>query len=1207
MRGGRWLKLVFYAIGLVAFCALCWFAGPLISVGDFRPLDNNVMRMIFMGTAALGTFAYVIQDLSYRRRQAVQLAMGLVDGAGGASGAVAAAGGHATPGAVGGIGAPVHDDTPELQTRMNDALATLKQASGSKGNYLYEVPWYVIIGPPGSGKTTALVNSGLKFPLARGATPAAIAGVGGTRYCDWWFTEEAVLIDTAGRYTTQDSDAQSDRRSWLSFLELLKKNRPKQPINGVIVCISIEDILSMQQQDVLAHADAIRTRLIELHDHLKVDFPVYALFTKADLMAGFMEFFGHLNENGRRAVWGATFQTKDKTANMVGEVPAQFDKLIERLNQEVIDRIQEEPTPTARVMLFGFPSQVAALKKPVHDFLNWIFEPTRYHSNATLRGFYFTSGTQQGTPIDQLIGALARSFGTHDVGSVQYSGIGKSYFLSDLLEKVIFGEAGWVSTNFAAVRRAMILRACAYSLLILCTCGAAAAWWFSYNRNSGLIGETYSSVTQYKTIAAALRDESVVSDRDFARVLPALHYLRNMPVGYAYHDVQAPTLATFGLNQRPRLNVSAESAYDTALLRLFRPRLLYRMEERIRANIANAGFLTEALKIYLMLGGKEAMDKKRVMDWWQDDWSENLFPGAGNAPGRQALGEHLSRLLQIDSFEGPSAIEVDPALIQEAQSAIGRMSVADRAFEILRSSARSESARDWTVRRKGGQDVALVFEGAKGVDLESIRVPFFYTYTGFQEAFLAKITEVTGQVRQERKLLGDVAAQSAVAAQYDTLPQALLDRYSREFIATWRNELNKLRIKLLTADKPRYQSLQAAAAPTSPIVQLIESIRDETSLTKEKPASSQPAGQPAKPPSAAPTFALPSGEAPGAQVEAAFRTYQLLADGDRGRRPIDDLLKSLSDVYTALTMLNDPVRSAQGKLQFSEGLRTLEATATRFPDPFKSMIQTASGAFDGDATGTQVARIYQALGEQVTRTCQQTVTGLYPFSRGSDKDLSVQEFQRLFSPSGVIDRFFTANLAQLVDTSKPTWTWNAANPVARQLQPGMLQGFQRAAEIRQAFFPAGAPSFSFAVKNLSIGESADLAKLEINSGVLTTERPKPPPAPSISIFGSSPPPPPPPPQQPQVVIFQWPGPVGMSAAAISLQPDIPGRSSVLQKSGVWGLFRLLDGANVSRAGEALIARFNVGGREVQYQLNVTSLPNPFTLTALRDFRCPASQ
>ena len=50
----------------------------------------------------------------------------------------------------------------------------------------------------------------------------AVAGVGGTRLCDWWFTENAVLIDTAGRYTTQDSDAAVDRAGWDAFLDLLK-------------------------------------------------------------------------------------------------------------------------------------------------------------------------------------------------------------------------------------------------------------------------------------------------------------------------------------------------------------------------------------------------------------------------------------------------------------------------------------------------------------------------------------------------------------------------------------------------------------------------------------------------------------------------------------------------------------------------------------------------------------------------------------------------------------------------------------------------------------------------------------------------------------------------------------------------------------------------------------------------------------------------
>jgi type VI secretion system protein ImpL len=1205
-----WLKAAAILVGVAALAALIWFAGPLIKIGDIAPLDSAGVRLITVLVAAVSAMLYFGVDTVSRIQATARMGRELAQ-IGGGAGEGGGSGGNS-----GGAAGSAQDDSETLKMRMSDALTTLKKTGNPKGDPLYDLPWYVIIGPPGSGKTTALVNSGLKFPLSRGgATPSAIAGEGGTRYCDWWFTEEAVLIDTAGRYTTQDSDAQADKGSWLAFLDLLRRNRPKQPINGVFVCISIEDLLKLPEAQLRAHSDAIRARLVELHDRLKVDFPVYALFTKADLISGFMEFFGGLPEHERRAVWGVTFQTADKTANMVNSVPEEFDLLIERMNQEVVDKVHDEPNPQAKVQIFGFPSQMAALKKPLFDFLNRIFEPTRYHSNATLRGFYFTSGTQEGTPIDQLVGALARSFGAENVGAVQYSGLGKSFFLTDLLQKVVFDEAGWVSTNVKAIRRSILLKTAGYAALGLVTFGLAGAWWWSYRGNSGLIGASYASVTQYKTVAGPLRDESVVSDHDFARIVPALHHLRNMPAGYQQRDVAVPVSHQLGLSQKPRLNAAAETAYELGLQRLMRPRLMFRLEDQMRANITNPGFLVDSLRIYMMIAGREPVEPQRVLDWARGEFAM-LFPGAGNAAGRQALMEHMARLIELDPASGIAAVEPDANLVQEAQAAIGRMSVSDRAFEILRSNARAQSERDWVALRKGGQDTALVFEGAGGVPLDSIRVPFFYTYAGFHEAFLGRIGEVSTQVRQERRVLGDVAAQTAVAAQYERLPQALYERYTREFIAAWQTELRKLRIRLLTADKPRYPALQAAASPTSPITQLIESIRDETALTKEKapPAGGQPA---AKPPGGGAALVLPGGEAPGATVEAAFRSFALMIEGDRSRRPVDDLNKVLNDIYAALTMLNDPVRSAQGRQQFAESLRTVEVTAARFPEPFKAMLQSAAASFDSDAAGTTVARINQALSDQVTPACQQAVAGLYPFTRTSQREIAVQDFQKMFGPAGVLDRFFQANLVQYANTSGRNWTWNQASPVARQLSPAMLQSFQQANEIKQAFFPGGAPGFSFAVRNVRMADEVDLARLEINSGQLVTERPKPPPLPApasglAAIFGGPSPPPQPPPAPaapPPVVTFQWPGPVGMGGAQLTVLPETPGRlAGGLQRPGAWGVFRLLDSVNVTQLpGEALMVRASVGGREIQYQINAVTLPNPFTLTSLRNFSCPVAR
>ena len=474
------LRIVLAGIGLTSVCALVYLAGPLISIGGWRPLEGYIAREITI-LVLIGAFASVMAVNWTRRKKAVAK---IVEGI-------------ATPD-------KVEDDTDVLKDRMKDALATLKTASGGKSDFLYDLPWYLLIGPPGSGKTTALVNSGLKFPLSRGATPAVIAGVGGTRYCEWLFTEEAVLIDTAGRYTTQDSDATADKASWLAFLDLLKKNRQRQPINGVLVGISLEDLMTLPPAEITAHANAIRLRLLELHERLKVDFPVYAVFTKGDLVAGFTEFFASLSDQGRRQVWGATFQTDDKTRNLVGDVPKEFDELIERMNGELTDRLQEEPTPSNRVLLYGFPTQMAALKRPIFDFLNQIFEPTRYHANATLRGFYLTSGTQHGTPIDRLIGALAKSFGAEQVGAQAYSGLGKSFFLTDLILRVIIGEAAWVSTDRAAVRRARIIKACLYTTVALFAVAMTGLWWTSYRYNSELISATQFAVADYPPAGGAV-------------------------------------------------------------------------------------------------------------------------------------------------------------------------------------------------------------------------------------------------------------------------------------------------------------------------------------------------------------------------------------------------------------------------------------------------------------------------------------------------------------------------------------------------------------------------------------------------------------------------------------------------------------------------------------------------------------------------------
>ena len=254
-------------------------------------------------------------------------------------------------------------------------------------------------------------------------------GVGGTRNCDWWFTDKAILLDTAGRYTTQDSNASADGAGWVAFLQLLRKFRSRQPINGVIVAMSASDLLTADEKERERHVTAIRTRLDEISQTLRIAVPVYVLVTKCDLVAGFAEFFDDLGQDARGQVWGTTFPIESTESGRAPELfEKEFSRLLERLQQHVLGRMERERDTRRRVTILAFPQQMAAVGPLLNDLLKRVFTTTGFDNQILLRGVYFTSGTQEGTPVDQVLGAVARAFGVTSHVAPAAAGRGEGVF-----------------------------------------------------------------------------------------------------------------------------------------------------------------------------------------------------------------------------------------------------------------------------------------------------------------------------------------------------------------------------------------------------------------------------------------------------------------------------------------------------------------------------------------------------------------------------------------------------------------------------------------------------------------------------------------------------------------------------------------------------------------------------------------------------------
>ena len=313
---------------------------------------------------------------------------------------------------------------------------------------LYALPWYVMIGPPGAGKTTALVNSGLRFP----AGTDRVRGVGGTRNCDWFFSSKAILLDTAGRYTTEDED----QAEWFAFLDSLKKHRPRRPANGVLVAISLADLIGASRDEIQWHAETVRKRIDELLSRLGVRLPVYVLFTKADLVQGFAEFFGDLGRKEREQVWGRTF-AEGEAAGHGAEAAfrSAFGRLAASLTDWRNEKLNRELKREERHRVYAFPLEFATLEEPLSQFVEGLFLPNPFGEEPLFRGVYFTSGTQEGAPIDRVVRQMAARFDLPEAYPEAPSGLlePKSYFLKDLFTEVVIPDQHLVRPTGKAARK----------------------------------------------------------------------------------------------------------------------------------------------------------------------------------------------------------------------------------------------------------------------------------------------------------------------------------------------------------------------------------------------------------------------------------------------------------------------------------------------------------------------------------------------------------------------------------------------------------------------------------------------------------------------------------------------------------------------------------------------------------------------------------
>jgi type VI secretion system protein ImpL len=1197
----RFFALVFRPAVLMVLGALClalliWFGGPLIAIADWRPLQSQTARIVLI----LVLLLLWLGKLAWNALRARMANRKLFEALGGKGEGAATSGGPAADAA----------QVAEVRSRFDQAMAQMKESrpGAAKGlgarlfggkRYVYQLPWYLFIGPPGSGKTTALLNSGLQFPLAERLGHDPIRGIGGTRNCEWWFTDEAVMIDTAGRYTTQDSDAQADSREWGEFLGLLRKFRPRQPINGALVTVSVSDLLQLPPDERERQAVAVRNRVQELLAKLDIDFPVYLVVTKSDLLAGFMEFFGDLDREQREAVWGTTFDYREggPATPSLADFQARFDELVQRIDALTLGRLQAERDPQRRAAIYGFVHQLASLRPALSAFVATAFPETKLARQPLVRGVYLTSGTQEGNPIDRVMGSLARQFGLQRRMLPALRPSGKAFFLTRLLQGVVFPEAPLAGTNLHWERRLHTLKWAATVASVVVAVGAIVAWSVSFFNNSGYLAEVGDRVAALKKSL----EGRVVTQVDLRAMPPLYSAVRALPVTERVDPASPPWSYGFGLFQGTKLAEAADQSYHRLLGQTLAPTLADRIAAVLRRGAANPELQYETLKTYVMLRTPEQLDLQAVRGWIAFDLEVNPVPGMG-PDERRALMKHVDALLARGAFQ--DAVRTDDKLIAEVRASLARTPFPQRVYERLKRQGVGDFP-DFRITAAGGPSSALVFTRRSGQSLND-GVPGLYTYDGYHKGFSKALDNVIRDLAAEEVwVLGIRDSENARRAADPRTRDSLVDEvkrlYLQDYASTWEKFVADIGVVQGNTLSETIQTARTLSAPDSPLPRLLRAIVREVSLTETDEKSTvdravDKAAEAVKDTKDTLTKLLGKAGVQAAPAQAGSRIESIVdnrfealrrmvrAPAAGGPAPIDQTMALINDLYQVMNATETAVKSGMPPPP-SDVANKVKSESGRLPEPLRSMLGGLAASGTNQALDVTRSNLSQELSSSISEYCTRAIAGRYPFERGSPRDVTPEDFARLFGPGGVFDDFFQKKLAPFVDTSVKPWKFRKVDEVTMGDSTALVQ-FQRAAEIRNVFFSGGArgPALRIEMKPVEMDPAILQFNLDVDGQVLRYAH-----GPSV----------------PQAI--QWPGPRGSNQIRIQVSPPGPSGQSGMVFEGPWALYRMFDRAQIDAGvqAEKFRATFSLDGRNVSFDVTTSSVQNPFRLQDLQAFRCPS--
>ena len=1089
---------------------------------------------------------------------------------------------------------PVLPILQAVRDRFDQTLHDLRD-SIMRRDYLYALPWYMVIGSEGAGKTSLINRSDQKYTQSLYHHNKKRGQVALPYKIDWWIGNDAVIIDPDGELISdqipQDYEEHTElpQRVWKECINWLERTRSRRPLNGILLVIDLPSILVMTASDRKTYAGLLRNKLRDLIEQLSTRLPVYVILTKFDLLNGFDACFRHLSRTEREQLFGFTFSLKTlkEPDSWIDEFDQHYTAFLDNLSDHIFESLATIPDNPTRQALFSFNRQLAGVKATLKEFLTEILESDRYATAALVRGMYYTSVYQQGIANNVYVQAAAASYELPaQIAPAQSMQRALTYFSKSLFQQVIYPEAGLAGDNRRLIRRKRRVFWLASGIATLVGIAIIFGWRHNYMQNVAAADVVQDKSREFINTNINIQHELDTTGRN---LLAPLDLMYTALANYGRYREKLPLIADMGLYQGHIIGPKLEETYLDLLRTRYLPALATGVAEQIETAKSGSNDKLAALRVYRMIESQEKRDPQNneiVKEWMTKVWHQHYN---GQANIQQALMNHLDYALDYVSISLPAL----QGVVVSAQQDLSRIPISQRVYQGIVQRANTELPNRVDLRQSIGPAFDLIYKTSPDRTIENATttddhysIPGFYTHQAFKGYFTQRNAAVIDLAAIDQWVLGERNTIQYSEADKTALTSKIRSHYVNDYLDNWKQALGRLHIDDFDGIAHGVKILETLTGPAVPLQRLIETVRQHSEIYPDLQLDITKAESPAEQ-----ALLKDPDRLAAKRILGQFRSLNALLEKDeQGQTYYEALLQALRANYEYLVGVQSAPDTGKAalklardrfNLQGADPIYALQRMAEGLPEPLAAQMQKVANETWRVLLIKALQQLEKKWDQDIYRYYQERLAKRYPFNPKSDIDASLEDFETLFGPQGKLTTFYQKYLKVfLEDNLQALYSEETEDYL---VDTSVLDQLQAAWDIQDGYFdPRGTLSVNFTLEPLALSGQQRRSLLDIEGQRVAYNHG---------------------PTQSSELI--WPNSLQTKASSSISLISNRGRTQRLRYTGPWSVFRLLNQAKLNGANDNwLDISFQSGKGSMRYRLYAEKSNSPLLRKLFKGFALP---